>query len=170
LHVLQVLAFCEALAEAAGLHQHLVLHTRVLQIDPVLPSSAGHLPASQSLCQHPNLQWRVVTVTDSEHPAAAAGAASVEAVDQDTTQQPLQLKGQLQQDGPIDLQQQQPQPQQQEAGSQEGSQTAGQQEWVFDAVASCVGTFSEIALPQVLGSTSHYAVCGHCSNSMAGAA
>ena len=136
----------EALAEAAGLHQHLVLHTRVLRIDPVLPSSAGHLAASQPLCQHHNLQWRVVTAT--EHPA---GAAARQALVQDATQQPPQeQQEQLQRNWPVDLQQQHPPQQWQEAGSQEGGQTAWQQEWVFDAVANCVGTFSEISLPQVL--------------------
>jgi hypothetical protein len=152
LHILQVLAFCEALAQAAGLHQHLLLHTRVLRVDPVLPSSSGHLAASHPLCQHQNLQWRVVTVT--EHPAAAAGAAAAHTVDQIGTQQRPQHVGQ----GHILQNQQQQQQQLQDAGSQGGGQTAGQQEWVFDAVASCVGTFSEISLPQVLGSTCHSAM------------
>jgi hypothetical protein len=144
---LQVLAFCEALAEASGLHQHLVLQTRVLRIDPVLPSSSGHLPASHPLNQHHNLQWRVVTAIECP---AAAGAAARQALVQDATQQrPQGQQEQLQRDWPVDLQQHQQPQQWQKAGRPEGRKNAVQQELVFDAVANCVGTFSEISLPQV---------------------
>lgn len=162
-----MLAYCEALADAAGLRDHLVLHTRVLRVDPMLPDSVhGSLPNvtqqsqtppvqkaatgstestvhppvsteqhddctgqcsqpsqfAQPLHQHTGLRWHVVTETQhsSSTAATAAGAASGDAA--------------------ADCQ---------EAAAVAGQPASQQQEWVFDAVSSCVGIFSEIQLPQV---------------------
>jgi hypothetical protein len=132
--MLQVLAFCEALADAAQLRPHLMLQTRVLCINPVPQHSTADIDQAkpecctkveQPLCQQAGLQWRMLTETQRSAQTTAAGA-------------PLQKDA-------MALEQQQQQQQQQRPQQGEGTQ----QEWLFDAVASCVGIFSEISLPQV---------------------
>lgn len=127
---LQVLAFCETLADAAGLRKHLVLRTRVLRADPILPDSAPSSSPSSGQCYassqfaRPLLRWRVVTEThpSSSIAAAAAGPMPGDAAESSHDNTAVAVAGQ---------------------------QASKQQEWVFDAVASCVGIFSEMQLPQV---------------------
>jgi hypothetical protein len=119
-----------------------MLHTRVLRIDPLTQHSTagsdtdaganiGHsaqsnAQTSRAQCdqqwQH-GLKWRVLTepcsIPQTAVEAAAAAAGGQEPAAKQT----------------------------QEDSTQQGS--SQQQEWVFDAVASCVGIFSEISLPQV---------------------
>jgi hypothetical protein len=131
---LQVLAFCEALADATGLREHLVLHTRVLRADPILPDSTFSPSTTSGQCctapqfaqplhQLTGLKWRVVTETHHSSLTAAAAAGAVPGDAAASSQNTAVML--------------------------EGQQGSKQQECVFDAVASCVGIFSEIQLPQV---------------------
>jgi hypothetical protein len=109
-----------------------MLHTKVVRIDPVpqhsiadgnqaRPKSCAGSGHCQPLRQQAGLQWRVLT--ESQHNAQTSATAA-----------PLQGEA-------MALEQQQQQQQEEEEGAQ--------QEWLFDALASCVGIFSENSLPQV---------------------
>jgi cation diffusion facilitator CzcD-associated flavoprotein CzcO len=177
--VLQVLAYLEAFADAYGLHNHIQLNTAVMCIDPVINRShvtaaaaatddsvsacaqtpecgcsagqaeanaavsaacCGSCRCSSACCvhhgrqaaagavfplqPHHHLQWKVVTQhsSSSQHSRDIPTAASQAAA---CTQADASAAGVKQQ--------------------------AQQQEWLFDAVAVCVGIFSEPNLPQVPG-------------------
>lgn len=143
----QVLAFCEALADAADLRQHLHLNTRVVRIDPVLPQQQQQVQQSATAANG-NAHSAVAVGAGSAavEAAAAAGAAlqGASATSSSLWQQPG-LKWRVLTAAAAAA----------NGSAQDGCQADGQQEqqeqreWLFDAVASCTGTFSEIRLPQV---------------------
>lgn len=138
----QILAYLEAFADRFQLHQHIKLNTRVLKVDPVAADTVQQTPhGADNPCngmtpmrQHPigsttpsnAIQPEQAVVHGSLQCHCQASAALQWKVTTHSAQ--MAASGQEQLDGP---QQQQ------------------QQEWLFDAVVSCVGIFSEPNLPQV---------------------
>lgn len=176
-----MLAFCEALADAAGLREHLVLNTRVLRVDPVLQNTTADgdlvppqcvapksvdrdvtagvqaaaevLADGQPLGEQAGLRWRVLTATASTGSAAATQGVpagpnhKVEATAHSSCVSSTRFS---QEQGHSQQQQQHLQEAEQcVAGVVTAAPATQQHEWLFDAVASCVGTFSEISLPKV---------------------
>jgi hypothetical protein len=155
--VLQILAYLEAFADAFDLRKHIKLNTTVVRVDPLVDHSAAATAAATAADETPDmtgeaaagrsskdssscsmfplapgqqLKWKVVTNCSG---SCSSQSSSTPSAGQHAAQTGTSITK-------ADFQEQHKEQQQQQQQ---------QQEWVFDAVAVCVGIFSEPNLPQV---------------------
>jgi hypothetical protein len=156
--VLQVLAYLQAFADAFDLHKHIQLNTTVMRVDPVLAQPAAAAEEEEvagqqevEACSMPDVVEAAAGISTGTGSGSSSGKVFPLTPGQEVkwrvvTQSSMSSSSSDCKKGPstaCSSLQKQPQENQKQQQQQQ------QQEWLFDAVAVCVGIFSEPNLPQV---------------------